>query len=203
MARGSWSWSVTTVTPRLDPPCTGLTTTGPGSVRTTSGSTASAPRSRRTEWLSVMEAGTFTPVRATTAAAEVLSHASRAAVAEEPTTGSPSSSRTWSREPSSPPAPCRTGQTTSGRRSSRTATRSDPASTATAWTPASCRAATTRRPEAKDTSRSADRPPASTSTSRSAFTPCPWPDGRRRRGAPAAGPARGCHRRWRAGPARP
>ena len=85
--------------------------------------------------MSVTDGGTQMPSRATTAAAEVLSQASRAAAADEPTTGRPSSSSTCSSEPSSPPAPCRTGQTTSGRRSASTRDQVPPASTAAGLDP--------------------------------------------------------------------
>src|SRR5690606_4741152 len=103
--------------------------------------------------------------------------------------------------PSSPEAPCSTGNTTCGGSSARRPSSSGPTSQVCTSTPRRRSASATRRPDRTDTSCSGDSPPASTSTRfRSAtvlpsFCPCPAAV------ATAAGPLRQVGGRGLAAPA--
>src|SRR5919112_2361064 len=104
------------------------------------------------------------PARATAALATGLSKAARHACGREPTYGSPTSSRTSRTAPSSPVSPCSSGSTQSGRSSRRNRSRSASTSRTSTSVPVSRRASATRLPDRSETSRSWERPPASTTT---------------------------------------
>ena len=124
--------------------------------------TAAAPRSWKVSRGSVTDGGVTSPAAAVRALAVGLSKAIWQALATEPTYGTPSSPSTSLIAPSSPQTPWMAGNTALGGSARRRESRAESASATIAWMPASIRASQTRSPERSDTSRSGDRPPAST-----------------------------------------
>ncbi len=164
IARGSSAASRTRLTPSAEPPRDGLTTRGSPSCATMASSTRLAPSSRNRLCGSVTKAGVESPARLAIVLATGLLHATRLARGSVPRYRRPSSSRTSRTEPSSPVAPCRSGQTRSGRVCVSAGMRSASTSCTVTSIPAPRSASATRRPERSDTSRSCDRPPARTTT---------------------------------------